>query len=295
MESSSPLSFYGYSVAYFDTNVYGTLVQQPDSWRPISDYLLENNLLLGVSDVNVLELSSAPGLHRDLARFLLRVPSALFKPASRIMAEEVEGYLNGEEVNPLLGPIASLPLESDHPVGYLEAFLRREVVTTTRSVMEQRKEEFEKRILETLENFDPVVGDNYTEADGPYYAFQLIWLQILCQDHPRCAARIRDEMGSGWQPHLPSVAPQFRGLWLFALAQFYRYYLHRRKPAGNDYGDLIQAVSVPYCSVAILERGLSEDLSHIKGNDPVLRHTAVHDLGFLRELIGLPLFRNHSA
>jgi len=132
------------------------------------------------------------------------------------------------------------------------------------------------------------VGDNYTEADGPYYAFQLIWLQILCQDYPRCATKIKEEMGTNWKP-LPFLAPQFRGLWLFALAQFYRYHLHHRKPTGNDYGDLIQAVSIPYCHIAVVERDLSEDLSHIKGNDSVLQHTEIYDLGFLRELTGSSL------
>jgi len=288
MESILSFALDGYSIAYFDTNIYGILVQRPESWQSICTYLQDNGLLLGVSDVNVLELSSAPGLHRDLARFLLQIPSAWFKPATRLMSEEVQAYLDGGQVTPVVGPISSLVLESDDPVAYLEAFLRREVVVNTRSTMVRRKDEFERRIRETMDNFEPVTGDTYSEADGPYYAFQLIWLQILCEDYPECAARVKNEMGIDWRP-LPSIAPQLRGLWLFALAQFYRYYLHRRRPTGTDYGDLIQTVSIPYCRVAVVERELSQDLSHIKGNDSVLQHTEIHDLGFLRELTGLSL------
>jgi hypothetical protein len=289
MESDHLLEFYGYSLAYFDTNIYGSLVQNPASWIPVRNFLLDGNYLLAVSDVNVLELSSAPGLHRDLARFLLQVPSTWFKPATKIMEEEVQAYLSGGEVNPVVGPITSLILESDDPVGALETFLRREVVTETRSTMVQRKAAFERRIVETRENFQPVVHpDRYTEADAPYYAFQLVWSQILCQDWPKCAARIRDELET--PPKTPLTLPsQFRGFWLFALSQFYRYYLHQCKPTGNDYGDLIQAVSIPYCRFVVVEKDLSEDLSHIKGNDPVLQYTEIHNLGFLRKLTGLSL------
>jgi hypothetical protein len=289
MEPGRLLEFYGYSLAYFDTNVYGSLVRTPAAWIPVRNFLIDNNYLLAVSDVNALELSSAPRLHRNLARFLLQVPSTWFKPATKIMEDEVQAYLSGGEVNPVVGPITSLILESHDPVGSLEAFFRREVVRETRSTMVQRKAAFVKRIIETRDNFQPIVHPGrYTEADAPYYDFQLSWLQTLCQDWPECAARIKDELGT--PPKTPPSLPlQFRGLWLFALSQFYRYYLHQRKPAGNDYGDLIQAASIPYCRFVVVEKDLSEDLLHIKRNDPVLKHTEIHNFGFLRELTGLSL------
>lgn len=289
-ERSSQLESHGYSIAYLDTNIYGALIEQPGSWKALRAFLLHNKLLLGVSDTNVLELSSAPRLHIDLARFLLQVPSALLKPATQIMEEEVKAYLNETEVDPLVGPVATLIMESDDPIGTLVQWLfQEESIMSLRAKMMDQKPAFEKRIRETRENFQPVVDpEKYTEADGPYYAFQLTWLQILCKDWPMCARRIKGELQANEKME-PILPPQFRGLWLFALAQFYRYYLHPGKPEGNDYGDFLQVVPVPYCRIAVVEKKLSDELKHIKRDDPVLQHTEIHSLKFLRELTGLPL------
>ena len=29
------LEFFGYPIAYFDTNIYGMLAEQPESWSPV--------------------------------------------------------------------------------------------------------------------------------------------------------------------------------------------------------------------------------------------------------------------
>ena len=120
MEPSEHLQFFGYSIAYFDTNIYGMLIKQPESWKPLRALLIDHNLLLAVSDTNILELSDAAGLHRDLACFLLQVPSAMLQPTNQIIEDEVQAYLNGTTVNPVFGPITSLILESNDPLGALE-------------------------------------------------------------------------------------------------------------------------------------------------------------------------------
>jgi hypothetical protein len=149
------------------------------------------------------------------------------------------------------------------------------------------KPAFEKRIKSVKNNFRPIKhADEFTEDDGAYYAFQLVFLQILCRDWPRCAKKIKQELGIGNPPHLPK---QFRGHWLFALAQFYRYYLHRRRPAGNDYGDFIQVVPIAYCRLAVVEKNLQQELQHIQKNEPMLNQTEIYGLDFVRNLTGVEL------
>jgi hypothetical protein len=260
--------FYGYSVAYFDTNVYLALSRKPESWRAIRNFMLEDNLLLAVSDANVLELSDKLWSHRDVARFLLQVPSALLKPTTQIMKDEAQAYLDDTEVDPFVGPLTTLILESRDPIGVLQnSLFRREVVTRTRSQMVKQKPAFEKRIHDTMRNFGPTTSSRqYTENDGPYYALQLICSQIL-SDCPGCAEKVQEYLAKSEhsEPHLPS---HFRGMWLFALAQFYRYYLHRRIPEGNDYGDFLQVVPIPYSRISVVETKLRDDLRHIKKQDP---------------------------
>lgn len=292
MEHSGSLAFFGYHLAYFDTNIYGMLIEQPESWARICAFLTDRSLLLAISDTNILELSDAFGLHEGLARFLLQVPSALLKPTNQIIEEEAHAYLSNTTVNPVYGPIAYLVRESSDPVRYLlEDLLQDEGICGLRSSMVEQKPKFERRIHDTHDNFRPLVcPDRYTEADGPFYAFQLIFLQILCQDYPTCAQAVRGEL-EATSSKGPMVLSQFRGLWLSSLAQFYRYYLHRRQPTGNDYGDFLHVLPIAYCRLAVVENDLSDDLKHIKRNDTVLEHSEIWNIKSLREVTSLPLGR----
>jgi hypothetical protein len=291
IEPCPELEFFGYSIAYFDTNIYRMLAERSDSWSPVREFLFGHNLVLAMSDVNVLELSDVSELHSDLARFLLGVPSALLKTANQIIEEEVQGYLSGATVNPLLGPISSLILESSDPVGFLlERLFGDTAVRARRAEMRRGKQMFETRIGDTYENFPPVVcSDRYTEGDAEFYAFAQIYLQTLCKDWPECARAVSKELdpASGKVP--ATAMARFRGRWLFSLVQFYRYYLHRREPDGNDYGDFIQVLPIAYCRLAVVENELCNELNHIRSGGKALHHTSIRNVEWLRGLTGVPL------
>jgi hypothetical protein len=292
IQQGNNLEFFGYHIAYFDTNVYGLLVERPDSWAVIRTLLTDRNLLLGVSDTNVLELSDAPRLHQGLARFLLQVPSALLKPTNSIIDEEVEAYLADTAVNPVYGPVASLILEMDDPVQFLlDELFQDEGICGLRASMVDWKPEFESRIRDRHQNFQPLVcPDRYTEADAPYYAYALIFLQVLCSEYPECARTVKQEMGA-MSDKSPAILSRMRGLWLSSLVQFYRYYLHRREPGGTDYGDLLQVLPIAYCCLAVVENDLSNQLKHIKRHDSVLNQCEIWNLETLREATGLSVGR----
>jgi hypothetical protein len=284
------LEFFGYSIAYFDTNIYGMLAERPESWSPVREFLFDRNLSLAMSDANVLELSDVPDRHLDLARFLLGMPSALLKIANQIIEEEVQAYLSGATVNPLLGPICSLILEQDDPVGFLLERLFGDVnVRLRRAEMTRNKAKFVGRIRATYENFSPVAcSDRYTEADAPYYAFQQIFLQFLCPDWPKCAQAVSREL-DGVPERITTTMSRFKGLWLFGLVQFYRYYLHGREPEGNDYGDFLQVLPIAYSRLAVVENDLCDELKHIKSTGGALRYTNIRNVQWLREVTGVRL------
>ncbi len=283
--------FFGYSLVYFDTNIYSILVRHPESWKPLRDFMIDRNLLLGVSAMNVLELSDVTNLHEDLARFLLQIPSALLKPANRIIDEEPQACLQAHTVNPLLrGALPVLTLQSDDPTQDLrEQLFQHPIVRQRRAEIVQGKPAFVERIRSTHDNFLPIVEpDRYTEADGPLYALQLLITQILPKSGPAYAKLVLQALKTDSEKAI-AMLRKLQGLWLFSLAQFYRYYLHRRKPSGNDYGDFQHVVPIPYCQIAIVENSLAQELQHIKREDPVLSHTNVYTAQFLRQLTGLPL------
>ena len=120
------------------------------------------------------------------------------------------------------------------------------------------------------------------------YAFQQIYLQTLCSYWPECARAVAEELSTAREKD-PTILSRLAGRWLFSLAQFYRYYLHKRAPDGNDYGDLIQTVPIAYCRLAVVENQLCDELNHIKRGGEALHHTRIRNIEWLRKIAGVPL------
>jgi len=76
----------------------------------------------------------------------------------------------------------------------------------------------------------------------------------------------------------------FRSVRLFALVNFYKYYLGRREPSRlSDFGDFGHLGFLPYCDLAVMERDLCEVLNQIKQHHDVLDSTEVRNIDFLRD------------
>ena len=74
---------------YCDTNIISHLAKNKQLWSRLFDFLIENDLTLGVSGAQLVELTDAKHLLSDFAWLFVRVPSALLKTPDMVLAEEV--------------------------------------------------------------------------------------------------------------------------------------------------------------------------------------------------------------
>ena len=78
-------------------------------------------------------------------------------------------------------------------------------------------------------------------------------------------------------------AKTFASIRLLALVLFYKYYLNNRPPSEeSEFADLSHLYAIPYCEVAVVERGLAEILRQVNRNHDVLASVALHDISFVR-------------
>lgn len=270
-------------VVYFDTNVYGMVAEAPDCWNAIRSYLLDNDLFLGLSEGDILELHDAHRLRAELAQFLCSVPSVLIKLADTIVAEEVAAYPKGRTESLVLGPISGEMLQPDC-VHLVKSFFDRKRISNARSQQRQGMPTFKQRAQNIARCCDEL--GLHTEDDAAIYA-PVIVAQWLGKNHADFLTGFRGRVD------------QFRGdlfksLWLFGLVQYYVYRLHKRRPLDTDFGDLHHVFSLPYCQLVVMEKYLCQVLNHIKRNDKVLANVEIRDIDFVRDLTGLPLGRQNQ-
>jgi len=91
-----------------DTNILSEFAKKQELWKPLQDFLHENDLCLAVSGAQAAELSSIAKLHEPLNTLLTAVPSALIKSAETILQEEIDAYPNARVKTLLQYPLNAL-------------------------------------------------------------------------------------------------------------------------------------------------------------------------------------------
>jgi len=260
---------------YCDTNIISHLAKTKHLWSRLFDFLVENDLTLGISGAQLVELSDAKSLLNDLAKLFLRVPSALLKNSETVLAEEVEAHPQRRTKSLLLQPLNAMLLEADG-LQKLQGHLSSPGLRNARKTQLDLARQLASKHAEVKTNFPPSRTGDYTREQADEFASAIV-MQWLADDH-------RDFL-VGFQSHIPDFHPEvFLSIRLFAHVIFYKYYLGRREPNKiSDFGDVGHALLIPYCELAIMERDLCNVLNQIKHNQDTLASTIVRDIDFFQD------------
>jgi hypothetical protein len=265
------------SVAYFDTNIIGELVACPGCWDQVERFLLSNNLVLGISEATLLELSDAKRSHTRLAEFLHAVPSGLLKLADTVLAEEVQAYPNARSETLFHGHVLRSPSDKG-TVSILEALFQRKEILEARDKQLQDEPVFVQRASGIRKQCQE---HGWSTVDDAWrYAVPIV-LQYLAKNHRQFFLQFR-----GRELELRPEA--FKSMWLFVLVQYYQYCIHKKKPQYTDFGDFHHVFPIPYCKIVVVEKLLCQVLRHIKLHDEVLVGVEIENIDFIRNLTGVP-------
>jgi len=260
---------------YFDTNMISHLAKNKGLWHPLFDFLKQNDLTLGVSTAQAMELSDANRLHENIATLFLGVPSGLLKPWDMILDEEVKAHPHERRESLLLHPLNAMLIEPGG-IEKLQGFLSSKGLSTARKHQRRLAQQMPERLAELKDNFPPSKTGKYIRQQANEYAWRMV-VQQLNFTH-------RDFLAS-FQNDIENLhAEVFLSVRLFAHVIFYKYYLGQREPEiPTDFGDLAHFAYIPYCELAVMERDLCNVLNQIKGHEDTLKSTVVRNIDFFAD------------
>ncbi len=272
-----PMTEYTFSrFAYFDTNILSYLAKNQALWAKLLKFLGDNDLTLGISGTQIVELSDANRLHHKLVALFISVPSALLKIWDSIIAEEVKSYPEPRKETLLLYPLNALLLEQnglDNLLNFLSSRGLRDARNDQLHYARQMLAEHNR--LKT--NFPPSKSGKYTREQADKFAQEMVrqWLAI---DHLSFLAGFQD-------PSKDFLSEVFISVRLYAYVIFYKYYLGQREPRKlSDFADLGHLFFIPYCNLVVIEKDLCNVLNQIKRNHDILGSTEIKNIDFLHNL-----------
>jgi predicted nucleic acid-binding protein len=262
-------SYYHSECVYLDTNIISIIIEHPEWYSRLFNFLFENHFYIAFSDVLLTELSQAKRKHNDFNTLFTILPSAEIKSFETIIEEEVKLYPKTRTDN-LLFRSANLELDQQTINRWLSS-------DETKAVLEKQLLRA-KRMRQHLEivktNFPPSNQGKYSIGQAEIFAW-MVTAQWLKASYPDFMRKLNDNKRL-------LKAKVFSSIQLFAYYVYYKYYLDNRRPKElSDFGCLFHLFYFPYCKLVVVERGMCTILSKIKLHSKVLDNVEVKTVDFL--------------
>lgn len=254
---------------YPDTNILGYLAKDLGKWRPLQDFLRQNDLSIALSGGQASELSDAGRLHGNLNTLLTAVPTILARPLEDVLEDEVRLYPQIRQTN-----IVGDYLNRYFLTNRLGEFLESPELAAARAAQLRMASQMASRLADLKKNFPPREDGTYGEdqAEEFIWAYILQWLAqfpVFLSQFQKDASKLSHE--------------PFLSVSMIGYVLFYKYCIHGKEPRTSDFGDLFHLYLIPYCELAVLERDLCNVLNHVKGNHSILKQTIVRNVEFLED------------
>lgn len=257
---------------YFGTKIISIIVEHPEFYRPLFNFLFENHLCIAVSDALLIELSQAARKKADFNTFFTILPSAKIKSFEAVTEEEVKLYPKMRTDTLFLRPTNS-------------EFGRQ--TTTSWLISDKIKEARRKQLLHAKKikqhlesvkaNFPPSNHGKYNKWQVEIFAW-MVTVQLLRGSHPDFMKKLNDNRRLLKAEVFPSIQ-------LFAYYVYYKYYLDNSQPKTlSDFDCLFHLFYFPYCKLLILERNMCSILNRIKSHCKMLDGVEVKNVDFFKTI-----------
>lgn len=252
---------------YFDTNIISITVEHPEWYRPLFNFLFENNFYIAFSDALLVELSQATRKHDEFNTFFAVLPSAKIKSFEAAIEEEVKSYPKMHTDTLLIWPTNlefGMQTITSWPISKIKEARRKQLLYAKNM----------KQYLESVKsNFSPSSQGKYNIEQAEIFAW-MVTAQWLEGSHPDFMKKLNDNRRLLQAEAFPSIR-------LFAYYVYYKYYLDNRQPKTlSDFGDLFHMFYFPYCRLIVLERDMCNLLNKIKSHCKMLDGVEVKNVDF---------------
>jgi hypothetical protein len=256
--------------AYFDTNIISMIVEHPEWYRPLFNFLFEKHFYVAFSDALLTELSQATNKHADFNTFFTILPSAKIKSFEAVIEEEVKSYPKMRTDTLLLQPTS---LEFGKQT--ITSWLISDEIKEARGMQLLYAKNMRQYLESVKSNFPPSNQGKFNIEQAEIFAW-MVTAQWLRGSHPDFMKKLNDKRRLLKAEAFPSIQ-------LFAHYVYYKYYLNNRQPkALSDFGDLFHLFYFPYCKLLILERDMCSILNKIKSRCKMLDGVEVKNVDFFK-------------
>src|SRR5918912_1466025 len=162
---------------HLDTIIVSVIAKDKALWRPLEDFLFDNDLCLAIGEGQVIELNSDDRLHVPFVELITTVPSAFIKTHDVILAEEVESYPKCRTAGLLQSPITPFTDKAA-----IIQFLSSPRLAQLRADQRSASQTWAKLIEDLKSNSPPKDGVKYTRDEAHFFA-KVLTLQQLKGDH----------------------------------------------------------------------------------------------------------------
>ena len=262
-------SYYHSECVYLDTNIISIIVEHPEWYSRLFNFLFENHIYIAFSDVLLTELSQAKRKHNDFNTFFTILPSAEIKSFETIIEEEVKSYPKIGTDNLLL---RSTNLELDEQT--IASWLSADETKAAREKQLLRAKKMRQHLEIVKTNFPPSNQGKYSRGQAEIFAWMVTaqWLKV---SHPDFMRKLNDKRRLLKAEVFPSIQ-------LFAYYVYYKYYLDNRQPKElSDLDCLFHLFYFPYCKLVIVESRMCSILNKIKSHSKILDNAEVTNVDFL--------------
>jgi hypothetical protein len=261
---------YPYCV-YFDANIISMIVEHPELYRPLFNFLFENHFCIAVSDALLIELSQAKGKQADFNTFFTLLPSAKIKGLEAVIQEEVKSYPK-MRTDTLLLRIAN----SESGKETISSWLISDKIEEARKKQLLLAKKMKRHLESVKSNFPPSTQGRYNKWQAEIFAW-MVTVQWLKGSHPDFMKKLNDSKRLLKAEVFPSIQ-------LFAYYVYYKCYLDSSQPrALPDFGDLLNMFYFPYCKLIVLEHEMCSILNRIKSHFKMLDDVEVKNVDFFSD------------
>jgi hypothetical protein len=256
---------------YFDTNIINIIVEHPELYRPLFNFLFENHFCIAVPDALLVELGQVIGKQADFNTFFTLLPSARIKSFEAVIEEEVESYPKMRTDTLLLSHAHSESGEdavTDWLVSDKIEGARRKQLLHARKI---------ENYLESVKSSFPLSNQGaHNKGQAEIFAWMLT-VQWLKGSHPDFIKKLNNDRRLLKAEAFPSIQ-------LFAYYVYCKsYHDGRQLKVLSDFGPLFNLFHFPYCKLIVLERDVCSILNQIKSHWKVLGGVEVSNLDFFGE------------
>lgn len=256
---------------YLDTCIFSELVKRQKLIPPFSNFLVQNDLCIAVSQALWLELSPKKHTHQTIDAILTLLPSAVIKEPSEVLAEEVASHPNKVEV-----PLLKSPLNLLMGTQFIQQELSGIETANARRKLLRDSPLLTQKLNQLKPNFPPSESGKYPLARAELYA-DIITLQWLAMEHPSFVKQFSEKVSN-------LNTDVFQSVKIFAYYTYYKYYNQNKAVSKTDFADLFHLYCMPYCHTVVVERDMCNILNQVKQNHRILKEVSVKNMDFLNEL-----------